>query len=140
MVLRQTTGKSRFLHRFRLEQRWLGKTDPEDNKKIKSWTYLNRIRYLFRFQYPLQILMPSGKLYAAAYDEIFIGFGNNIGANVFDQNRLGLLLGFNFDEKISIEGGFLSQILQQGALINGRSVFQHNSGIQFSVLVNINPQ
>lgn len=140
LLLRQTSGKSRFLHRFRLEQRWLGKPDPNDAEKIESWTYLNRIRYLVRFQYPLQMIMPSGKLYAAAYDEVFIGFGENIGANVFDQNRLGLLMGYSFNEMISIEGGFLSQILQQGGRINGQPVYQHNSGIQFSALLNINPQ
>lgn len=140
LTLRQSSGKSRFLHRFRMEQRWLGKPDTLNNGKTGSWTYLNRCRYLFRFQYPLDMIIHSGKLYSAAYDEIFIGFGNNIGSNIFDQNRLGLLLGYAINEKVSVEGGFLSQILQQGVWVNGQSVFQHNTGFQLSALLQINPQ
>ena len=66
---------------------------------------------------------------AAIYDEIFIGFGKNVNENVFDQNRLGVLLGYRFSSKLRIEGGFLSQIVQLPREINNRNVFQYNNGL-----------
>jgi hypothetical protein len=67
--------------------------------------------------------------YLALYDEIFIGFGENVNANIFDQNRIGALLGYRFNENIKIEGGYLNQTLQFGRQINGQPIFQHNNGL-----------
>lgn len=140
LILRQSAQKTNFLHRFRLEQRWLGRPDTANHGKISSWTYLNRFRYLFRVQHPLNMIIPSGKMYAAVYDEIFIGFGENIGANVFDQNRLGILLGYSINDKLTLEAGYLNQILQQGSRVDSKPVFQHNSGFQINTVINLNLQ
>jgi hypothetical protein len=78
--------------------------------------------------------------YMALYDEVFIGFGRNVNANVFDQNRFGLLFGYRFSKQFRLEGGYLSQILQFGREINGQDVFQHNNGIIINALVNIDPR
>ncbi|MEJ7829096.1 MAG: DUF2490 domain-containing protein [Segetibacter sp.] len=67
--------------------------------------------------------------YAAIYDEVFVGFGKNVNENVFDQNRLGLLLGYRFSFKVRIDGGFLSQIVQMPREVGGRNVFQYNNGL-----------
>lgn len=75
--------------------------------------------------------------YVAMYDEIFIGFGKNVTANVFDQNRLGILLGYRFNKSVRIEAGYLNQILQLGRQINGQHVFQNNSGIIINANFNI---
>jgi len=74
--------------------------------------------------------------YAAIYDEIFLGFGENVNENVFDQNRLGILLGYRFSSKVRIEGGFLSQIVQLPREVTGRNVFQYNNGLILSIIVN----
>jgi hypothetical protein len=74
-------------------------------------------------------------LYTGIQNEIFIGFGKNVGVNIFDQNRLGIIIGHTIDKNISIEGGYLYQILQQRKLINNQSVFQYNKGIQLSILI-----
>ena len=82
------------------------------------------------------------EFYAAAYDEIMIGFGKNVNENVFDQNRIGLMLGYVFSKNLRIEGGFINQIVQFPREITlpdnpiGRNLFQHNSG--FIVNANIN--
>ena len=43
--------------------------------------------------------------YLAIYDEVFIGFGKNVNENIFDQNRVGILLGYRFNPSIRIEAG-----------------------------------
>jgi hypothetical protein len=73
----------------------------------------------------------------AAYDEIFIGFGKNVNANIFDQNRIGVLFGYRFNKNIRIEAGYISQILQFGRLINGQNLFQNNSGIILNTNFNL---
>ncbi|TDE29453.1 DUF2490 domain-containing protein [Flavobacterium ranwuense] len=65
-------------------------------------------------------------------DEVFVGFGENVGANVFDQNRLAALVGYKANKNVKIEAGYLSQILQQGKRVNNQSVFQYNSGFMLT--------
>jgi hypothetical protein len=67
--------------------------------------------------------------YFAIYDEIFIGFGRNVNENIFDQNRVGIVLGYRFSPTIRIETGYLNQTLQLGREVNNRNVFQYNNGI-----------
>ncbi len=111
-------------HRFMLEQRWVGRYSSADLNSEDDYLYMNRIRYQLRLQYPI---VKDG-LYAAIYDEIFIGFGNNVGENVFDQNRFGALIGYPFGKNFKLEGGFLNQTVQLGREVQGKNVFQHNNG------------
>jgi hypothetical protein len=75
--------------------------------------------------------------YLAIYDEIFIGFGKNINENIFDQNRVGVLLGYRFSPLVRIEAGYLNQTLQLGREVNNRNVFQQNNGIIVNANFNI---
>jgi hypothetical protein len=85
---------------------------------------------MIRLQAPLKGREIKDKTaYAAVYNEIMIGFGKNVAANIFDQNRIGLLLGYRFSKSLRIEAGYLNQTLQFGRLINGRNIFQSNSGL-----------
>ena len=113
-----------------LEQRISGRFLSAGSSKPDEWSYTNRFRYMLRGQRGLGKPGQGGRQpYAAAYDEFFLGFGKNVNENVFDQNRLGLLLGYRFGPAFRAEGGFLSQIVQLSREINGRNVFQYNSGI-----------
>jgi Protein of unknown function (DUF2490) len=117
-------------HRFMLEQRFVGRYSSASVANEDQFPLLNRMRYMLRLQIPLKGTEIKDKTpYVAAYNEIFVGFGENVNANVFDQNRLGILLGYRFDKNIRIEGGYLSQILQMGRQINGQNVFQYNNGL-----------
>lgn len=113
-----------FNNRLRAEQRWLEVLDT--NSRFVRWNYLNRLRLMQRMQWPLKALHPS--LYAAVSNEIFIGFGRNIGLNIFDQSRLYGGLGLNLNKNVQIELGVMNQILQQGKAVNGKPVFQYNTG------------
>jgi hypothetical protein len=125
-------------HRFMLEQRWIGRYSSPTLTKEDDYLFLNRMRYMFRMQVPLRGKTIGDKTpYLAIYDEVFLGFGKNVNENVFDQNRLGILLGYRFSGKVRVEGGFLNQIVQLGREINGRNVFQHNNGLIISTILNI---
>ena len=65
-------------------------------------------------------------------DEIFIGWGKNIGANIFDQNRLAVLIGYKVNQNLKFEAGYLNQVLQQGKRINDKPVFQYNNGFMLA--------
>jgi hypothetical protein len=122
-----------FSSRLRTEQRWLEVLDT--NARFVRWNYLNRIRLMQRLQWPLKKI--HKQMYLALSDEILIGFGKNIGLNVFDQNRLFGLLGLNLNKSVQLETGIMNQILQQGKAVNGKPVFQYNTGPVLSLNVRL---
>jgi hypothetical protein len=127
-----------FSHRFMLEQRWVGRYSNANLANEDDFPLLNRFRYMFRLQVPLKGKEIKDKTpYFAFYDEILIGFGENVNANIFDQNRLGILLGYKFNKTVRIEGGYLNQTLQFGRQINGQDVFQSNNGLILNANFNI---
>lgn len=117
-------------HRFMLEQRFVGKYSSVNVSAEDEFPLLNRARYMVKFQAPLKGREIKEKtLYFSVYNEIFIGFGKNVNANIFDQNRIGILLGFKFNKNVKIEAGYLNQTLQLGRLIGGQNIFQNNNGL-----------
>ncbi|MCL6460902.1 Protein of unknown function [Flavobacterium micromati] len=124
-------------HRFMLEQRWIGRYTRAELTTEDDFLFLNRLRYMVRLQVPLKGKSIQSKTpYVALYNEIFIGFGPNVNENIFDQNRLGALLGYKFNDTFRIEGGFLNQIVQLGREVNNRNVFQNNSGFIINSIFN----
>lgn len=90
-VLRNSVGKLKFSHRYRLEQRFI-------NNPISGNDTQHRARYFLRLTYPL-----SDLLYVTAYDEVFI----NLQGDTFGQNRLYGALGYKFNKNFRTEVGFL---------------------------------
>lgn len=129
-VINNPLGRLSLSHRFTLEQRFVGSISVQNGKKNTDWNYLNRIRYRIRAELPLTKNIQSGKnIWSIAFmDELFIGWGNNIGVNIFDQNRVAMLLNYQLNKKIKLEAGYLNQIVQQGKRINDKTVFQNNNG------------
>ena len=75
-------------HRFMLEQRWVGRYSNANLTKEDEYPLLNRFRYMFRFQIPLKGKEIKDKtLYAAVYDEVFIGFGKNVNENILTKTE-----------------------------------------------------
>lgn len=123
-------GMADFTHRFMLEQRFVGRYSTTDLDKEDEFPLLHRMRYMFRIQLPLIGNEIKDKTpYITMFDEVLIGFGKNVNANVFDQNRLSFLLGYRFNKKIRLEAGYLSQIVQFGRQLNGKNIFQYNNGL-----------
>jgi hypothetical protein len=127
-----------FSHRFMLEQRFVGRYSSANETTEDEFPLLNRARYMVRLQVPLNGKEIKDKTpYVAVYDEIFIGFGENVNANVFDQNRIGVLVGYRYNKNVRIEGGYLNQTLQFGRQINSKNVFQNNNGLILNANFNI---
>lgn len=136
-VLNDKSGIVEFSHRFMLEQRWIGRYTNATLTKEDEFVYWNRMRYMFRTNIPLTGRSIADKTpYLSVYDEILIGFGKNVNENIFDQNRLAILLGYRISAKARIEGGYLNQIAQLSREVNGRNVFQDNKGILLSTILN----
>lgn len=139
-ILNDQVGRVELQHRLTLEQRWIGVYGDSTASKESDYVYANRARYMLRMQMPLgKEKMEDHTWYAAVYDEIFIGFGKNVNAAVFDQNRIGLLLGYRFNRDFRLEAGYLNQILQAGRYIEGKPLFQYNQGIIVNAFVTLRP-
>jgi len=139
LTLSNKLGRFDLSHRYMLEQRWLGSYTNSALSKEDKWTYVNRLRYMFRAQTPLiGNTLESKEPYAAAYDEIFIGFGENVNQNIFDQNRLGVLLGYKFSDKFKLEAGYFNQIVQLGRQVSSSNVMQFNEGFIINAFYNFN--
>lgn len=124
-------------HRFIFEQRWVGRYSTIVLSTPDEYIFLNRLRYLFRMQMAFNKNKSANNTpYAAVYDELLIGFGKNVNENIFDQNRLGVVIGFRFNKKFRVEGGYLQQIVQLGREVNGRNVFQYNNGLIVNSFLN----
>lgn len=135
----QKIGRFDLSNRYMLEQRWLATYNNASSASVDKWTYVNRLRYLGRIQTSLKGKTISDNCpYAALYDEIMIGFGNNVGQNVFDQNRLGILIGWQFSKNFKLEGGYFNQIVQLGRTVNSQNIFQYNSGFIINSVWSIN--
>ncbi len=126
-----------FSHRFMLEQRWVGRYSNANLNKEDDYLYLNRARYMLRVQLPLKgKTIADNTPYFAAYNEIFIGFGKNVGENVFDQNRIGFLLGYQLNDAFRLEAGYLNQTVQLGREVNNQNAFQYNNGLIVNTIFN----
>jgi len=125
-------------HRFMLEQRFIGRYSSANETTEDEYPLSNRARYMVRLHVPFRGREIKDKTaYFAVYDEVLVGFGENVNANIFDQNRIGILLGYRFNKTLRIEGGYLNQTLQLGRLINGQNVYQYNNGFIINANFNI---
>jgi Protein of unknown function (DUF2490) len=139
LQLAHKESRFEFSHRFMLEQRFVGSYSKAELENEDVYKLLHRMRYLFRVQMPLRGTEIIDKTpYIACYNEVFIGFGKNVNANVFDQNRIGVLLGYRLNNTFRLEGGYLNQIVQFGRLINSQNVYQYNNGLIINALINVN--
>jgi hypothetical protein len=121
--------------RLRLEQRWQNK--HKGSEAIDYWKYSNRARFQVRADVPIGIKKLEPKhFYVAVFDEAFVNFGPAVGVNLFDQNRFGAFLGYQFTKQIKVEGGYFNHIQQQSSLVSGKSVIQLNEGLMVNCILN----
>jgi len=133
LIIRAPIGRATFINRYRLEQRYLGNSTTGS---LANPRFENRMRYLGRMNIPMQ-KAEDYKLYSFVYDEIFINFGKNVGVNIYDQNRIAAGLGWKLDKKLSLELGYMNQMVQQRALqANGKSVVENNHTLIVSLVSN----
>ena len=137
LMLNDQMGILEIQHRLMLEQRWLGRYTKPDIDIEDDYVYVNRMRYMLRLQMPLGKKQIEDKtFYVAMYDEIFIQFGQNVQENIFDQNRLGVLIGYKLNKYIKLELGYLSQSVLFGREIKGNNILQKNNGLIVNSYIN----
>ncbi|MEM0575099.1 DUF2490 domain-containing protein [Flavobacterium polysaccharolyticum] len=135
-TLTDKISKFEFSHRFMLEQRFVGRYTNPALSVEDDYLFLNRFRYMVRAQMPIIGSEIKDKTpYVAVYNEILIGFGKNVNENIFDQNRIGILLGYRHNANFRIEGGYINQTLQLGREIEQRNVFQNNNGFIVNTII-----
>ncbi len=121
-----------FLHRFRLEQRWVEKKARVDNEiKNVATNYQNRLRYLNRNLFHLcNFNSENEELYAIIQDEVFFTLGeNSINTKFIDQNRFLIGLGLNFKNNTRFELGYLNHYVTSSSTTD---VMHHTISISVS--------
>lgn len=108
---KQKIGNVSLSHRYRFEQRFV-----ESDFKM-------RLRYFLAFKVPiLKSETSPTKLYLSAYNEVFL----NTESEVFDRNRVYGGLGYQLNNNVRIEAGYMNQL------------FEHSSRDQFNLITFIN--
>ena len=104
-ITKQNFGRFYFLHRYRVEERFL----PDD--------FQVRLRYFLNATIALnKKTLDKNAIYFSTYNEIFM----NTEKPLFDRNRIYAALGFVINKNFKVEAGFMSQILEQ----SNRNQFQ----------------
>lgn len=104
------------INRFRLEQRYVNTPVLRGTEYVPGDAiYANRIRWMNRYSVPFKgRTIEDCSFYMSLYDEIFINFGENVGYNIFDQNRAYLAVGYKVPKLGRLEIGYLNQLIFRG--------------------------
>ena len=109
-------------HRFRLEQRWIRKSNATE--LLEGYTFSQRFRYQLPLQYPLIKKEPSARgLNAKISDEIFLTLGQSIVQNTFDQNRFYVALNYGISRSFQVELGYMDYFQERSS---GTQYYQRN--------------
>lgn len=116
-IMNSNSGRFYFNHRYRLEQRFLQNVIVDNSGQVNydGYRFLQRARYRFMISIPLnKPKMEDKTIFLAFYDEVFIGFGEGIGSNILDQNRLFAALGYRFNKDVNVQLGYLNHRIYKG--------------------------
>lgn len=125
-----------WVSRFRLEQRFVHL--PIQNGTIyeanDTATYTNRFRLLNRFSLPFKGKTIIDKsFYLSVYDEFMVNFGEKVGLNLFDQNRVYIAIGYKIPKVGRFELGYLNQLIVKS---DGKTL-ESNNTLQVGLNANI---
>ncbi|MGI4835498.1 MAG: DUF2490 domain-containing protein [Janthinobacterium lividum] len=140
VTLSDQLGRLGLAQRIRLEQRWLGARDASGTGPVQEYEYQNRIRYQLAVTLPLQgAAIDDKEFYLNGFDELFIGFGQNVGLNVFNQNRLSGGLGYQFTKDAKAELNYLYQVRSHATPdpASGQPVVELNNGLWLNISYNL---
>lgn len=134
----QTLARFNLEQRIRVEQRWMGESTVKGVHHLDTWDYANRIRYQLEIQYPLQgSSIDDREFYLTAFDELFINLGKD--DNVYNQNRILGGVGYQFNDDLKLELGYLHQITRQADLdpASNRPIYEINQGFRLNLIYGI---
>lgn len=111
VVLKNSIGKVRFLHRFRQENRWIDHISSNNGEyKINGRDYANRFRYRFVLNVDVLKIKDSKKsIFFAAFDELWFSQNDHLLPTDFSRNWIYLGLGYAFNPTTNIQAGYMHQ-------------------------------
>lgn len=111
---KHAVGKVKIDHRLRLEQRFIQAKSKSDNDAVDD-AYSRkqgRLRYRLMARMPLKGSSIAPKTYfLSVYEEVFVNWGHQVTFHEPDQNRVFAGLGYQFNKALTVQGGFLYQML-----------------------------
>jgi Protein of unknown function (DUF2490) len=130
LQLKHQVGAFEWVSRFRLEQRYV--QSPVLMVGIANTfyapgaaIYTNRFRLLNRFSIPFKgKTIVDKSFYLSVYDEFMVNFGENVGLNIFDQNRIYVAIGYKFPKIGRLEVGYLNQLIIKS---DGKKIENNNT-------------
>ncbi|AHM58546.1 hypothetical protein D770_01360 [Flammeovirgaceae bacterium 311] len=134
--MRHSIGKVGLMHRYRLEERWIGSIQPDDEGgfMIEGSDYAQRFRYRLFARVPLYNIEEGQKqLFISAWDELFINLERDFMFSNFQQNRIYIGLGYQFSPMVNLQAGYMSQVVRK---LNGFQ-YERNPTINVSLFYNI---
>jgi hypothetical protein len=130
-------SKLRLDHRLRLEERFIERHSLSSDGTIMDEgysTHQTRLRYRLMARLPLNnSAIEPGTYFLSAYDEIFFSWGDFVTYHDLDQNRLFTGLGYQFDKRLTLQGGFICQMIVKA---NGAKQ-ENNLGFQIQLTYNV---
>jgi hypothetical protein len=134
LQVRKQYKRFELISRLRLEQRFVYQPVPSGTiYEPGPSVFSTRFRLMQRVSLALNGSIIKDKvLYATALDEVFYGFGKQIGDYHFDQNRIYFGLGYVLPGFGRMEAGYMHQHIVRGA---GTKV-ENNRTIQINFLPN----
>lgn len=104
LTLTHLAARLKMEHRYRVEQRWF--TFRDDVVPAGLFRYRNRLRYRFNAFLPLNHPTITEKTaFLSVYDEVFF----NPRGPFFERNRVYAGLGYQFNQHLTMQAGWLNQ-------------------------------
>lgn len=132
VILRQKAGRVGLMHRFRLEQRFIDRVvqQQEEDARIEGRNYANRFRFRIDGQIPVAL---KQRLFVGLYNELFVHLQDAMLPDAFDQNRVYVGLGYQFNDRLRLEMGMLHQYIRKrnGVRFESNPTMQLGLGFQF---------
>lgn len=124
-------------HRLRLEERFIQQHHLTTDGAVVDDGYVvnqTRLRYRLMARLPLnKSTIEPGTVFVSVYDEIFYSWGEQVTYERPDQNRIFVGAGYQFDKKLTLQGGCLYQLLVKS---NGTKQ-ENNIGLQLMLTYNV---
>lgn len=131
------TGKWKIQNRLRNENRFVGVAkrtidtiSGNLNDQIESYTYRNRLRYMFIFNRPIIEFKNTKSISVLFGNEIFLNIGNFSGKSIMNQNRIIAGLVYSFDSKSQIQIAYIHQNIWNYS----NTIIENNPTIRISFL------
>lgn len=111
---KQKISRINIVHRYRLEERYIRKT--ENDKLIDGYNFNFRFRYQLTFEYNLYKSKDNNRAFSIrAGDEIILNAGKTITHNVFDQNRIFASLYYQPSKHVAMELGYMNAFQERSS-------------------------